>query len=64
MIDWNGDGKIDPVDVGITMALLDDEADEEEEQKGSAKRGGCLTTLIMLFCLAIIGVVSICTIFL
>lgn len=63
MIDWNGNGKIDPVDVGITMALLDDE-DEEEEKKGSAKHSGCLTALIMLFCLALVGVASICAIFL
>lgn len=30
MLDWNGDGKIDPVDVGISIAARDYLTEEEE----------------------------------
>ena len=30
MIDWNNNGQIDPVDVGISIAISQDEEPEEE----------------------------------
>lgn len=55
MIDWNGNGKIDPVDIGITMSFLEDETQKSSTHKGS----GCLTTLITL-----VGIVSLCVLML
>ncbi|NLU23410.1 MAG: hypothetical protein GXW99_01565 [Clostridiales bacterium] len=43
MLDWNGNGKIDPVDIGITMAVLD-----EESKKRQPPKSGCLTNLMVL----------------
>jgi hypothetical protein len=51
MIDWNGNGKIDPVDVGISIGV---ESSREGDTKPT-KRTGCLTSvLIMLSILAVI----------
>ncbi len=37
MIDWNGNGRIDPSDVALTLAILaEEEADEEEDDETSA----------------------------
>lgn len=44
MIDWNGDGKIDPTDIGITIALL--ESDETDSNRKPPK-SGCLTACLM-----------------
>jgi hypothetical protein len=30
MIDWNGNGKIDPVDIGISIAATQSETDDNE----------------------------------
>jgi len=43
LLDWNGNGKIDPVDIGITMAVLD-----EESKKRQPPKSGCLTNLMVL----------------
>lgn len=46
MIDWNGNGKIDPVDVGISSAMIEDEETETEtetEPEKKRKGGGCMT---------------------
>ena len=49
MLDWNGNGQIDPVDVAIHMAM--DESAVEGEPKSEPKRkatgGGCLTACLM-----------------
>ena len=56
-IDWNGDGKIDPVDIGISIAteIVDDEESTipppEIKQKS---RGGCLSTTLTL-----IGIITV-----
>ncbi|NMP36997.1 MAG: hypothetical protein GX051_02570 [Clostridiales bacterium] len=51
MIDWNGNGKIDPVDVGISIGV---ESSQEGDKKPT-KRTGCLTSvLITLSILALI----------
>ena len=49
MLDWNGNGQIDPVDVAIHMAM--DESAVEGEPKPEPRRkatgGGCLTACLM-----------------
>jgi len=59
MIDWNGDGKIDPIDIGVTMAMLDD----EDKKTGSPKGSGCLTAVISLLVLVLCTVIVLCTVF-
>lgn len=44
MIDWNDDGKIDPVEVGMSLWML-----EESDQKKQRNGGGCLTICILAF---------------
>lgn len=51
MTDWNGNGKMDPVDVGISIAVDEAKQDDgeqikpvDEKKKGSAS--GCLTFLL------------------
>jgi hypothetical protein len=53
VIDWNRNGKIDPVDVGISIAsgeITDcsekDDADKSTSPK-SIKRSGCLTSCLI-----------------
>lgn len=59
-IDWNNNGEIDPVDIGISMAMESDDTDDAEETLPSESphkpAAGCLTT-IMTF----IGVLVIAT---
>ena len=31
MIDWNGNGRIDPSDIALTLAILEEQAEDEEE---------------------------------
>lgn len=52
MIDWNGNGRIDPVDIGVSMAALEDD-DKKEKPAGS----GCLTSFILI--LSIVSIVMI-----
>ena len=47
MIDWNGNGKMDPVDVGISVAVDGIKQDDGEQMKSVAEKkkgfvGGCL----------------------
>ena len=38
LIDWNGNGRIDPSDIGISLAIAEEEGmfdEEEEEQEDS-----------------------------
>lgn len=59
-IDWNGDGKIDPVDIGISIATETDDEDPPVPQSGKSK-GGCLTSvLIVLSIVALIMVLVGC----
>ena len=45
LIDWDGDGEIDDLDIALTVSLLDDEENDVKEASGC----GCLTTMITLF---------------
>lgn len=43
MWDWNGNGKIDPIDVGISITVENDCKNKERHKKSG---GGCLTTCL------------------
>ncbi len=61
LIDWNNDGKIDPVDIGISIAAEDDDGDGVETPPSETPKKpavGCLTT-IMTFS-GILAVVAVC----
>jgi hypothetical protein len=53
-IDWDGNGKIDPTDIGIGVTYDNDEEKPKEPMKsgGSGSGCGCLSTL------GILGVIS------
>lgn len=51
MIDWNKNGKIDPIDVGISISASDD-------AQNARKHGGCITTVIIAFT-GLIGCIAI-----
>ena len=55
MWDWNGNGKIDPTDVGIYIVV---ENDCKNEEKNKRSGGGCLTTcltgIFLIVCIAIL----------
>lgn len=46
-IDWNGDGKIDPVDIGISIATETDDEETPVPQNGKSK-SGCLPSVLMV----------------
>ena len=56
MLDWDGNGKIDPTDVGISVAMED--RNSELEQKKKPTGGGCLTTcligILVIICIALL----------
>lgn len=59
MIDWNGNGKMDPVDVGISVAVDGIKQDDGEQMKSVAEKkkgfvGGCL-----LFPLSIVSIAGL-----
>ena len=61
MIDWNGNGKIDPVDVGISIAV-EEQAEEDNSEPGKPKNtkhpAGCLTSVIFAIGV-VVGIVGI-----
>ncbi len=50
MLDWNGNGKIDPVDIGISVANQKETEKEAEKPKAEDKKSnaGCLTSVILV----------------
>lgn len=53
MIDWNGDGKIDPAEIVMTTVLLDDEPPVKKKQPS-----GCFAA-----CLVVLGLVAFFIVF-
>lgn len=61
MIDWDGNGKIDPVDVGIFIAAeeqSEENSDDEEYTKMPKRSAGCFTSVILVIGV-VIGIVGI-----
>lgn len=56
MLDWDGNGKIDPTDVGISIAM--EESNSELEHKKKPTGGGCLTMcligILVIICIALL----------
>lgn len=53
MWDWNGNGKIDPIDVGISMAVENDYKNKEQKIGGGCLTT-CLTGIFIIVCIAIL----------
>jgi hypothetical protein len=51
MIDWNGDGKVDPIETGLTFQLMQE---EQDRRRGNPGGSGCLTA-VMTFVIVISG---------
>ena len=45
MIDWNGNGKIDPIDIGISIST--EKNNETQNSHKSPSGTGCLTTCLI-----------------
>ncbi len=56
MLDWNGNGKIDPVDIGVSVATESEEIKEKKSNSNKAN-AGCLTTIIIALCV-IVAIIS------
>ena len=57
MIDWDGNGKLDPVDVGILEAVFDDEEETPQKIKESKKMGCCLLPILIFVIVLVIPMV-------
>ena len=55
MIDWNGDGKVDPIETGLTFQLMQE---EQDRRRGNPGGSGCLTA-VMTFVIVISAIVSL-----
>ena len=55
MIDWNGDGKVDLIETGLTYQLMQEEIDRG---RGNPRGSGCLTA-VMTFVVVIAAIVSL-----
>ena len=52
-LDWNGNGGIDPIDIGVSHALDDDRAnadmrDADYSQNSRAQTSGCLSSALII----------------
>ena len=54
-IDWNGDGKVDPIETGLTFQLMQE---EQDRRRGNPGGSGCLTA-VMTFVIVIAALVSL-----
>ena len=57
-LDWNGNGSIDPVDIGVSHALDDDCENAESQRPDSspnphAQASGCLSSALILLSAAV-----------
>lgn len=50
MIDWNGDGTIDPAEVAATAVLLDDDEPPVKKKQPSGCFAACLAVLGLVAC--------------
>ena len=55
MIDWNGDGKVDPIETGLTFQLMQ----EEQDRRAGIGGSGCPLTAVMTFVIVIAALVSL-----
>ena len=48
MLDWNGNGKIDPVDIGISIATEKEIESTKPKSKNKNSNLGCLTSVLLV----------------
>ena len=64
-LDWNGNGRIDPVDIGVSVSVDDEQPDsdieEAEKPQGQhVQASGCLSSaLVALSVIIVLGLLSI-----
>ncbi len=51
MLDWNGNGKIDPVDIGISVATEKETEAEKPKSEDKKSNAGCLTSILLVISL-------------
>ena len=56
MLDWNGNGKIDPIDIGVSIAT--EKEIEKTKVKDKKSNAGCLTSIV-----SVIGMIAIVILF-
>ena len=54
MLDWNGNGKIDPVDIGISVATEKETEAENPKAEDKKANAGCLTSVLL-----VIGLIAV-----
>lgn len=54
MLDWNGNGKIDPVDIGVSIATEKETGAEESKAEDKKSNVGCLTSIISVIGLIVV----------
>lgn len=58
MLDWNGNGKIDPVDIGISIATEKEIESTKPKAENINSNSGCLTSVLL-----VIGLLSFIILF-
>jgi len=43
MLDWNGNGRIDPTDIGVSMSVFEE---SEGEDRRKRQKPGCLVSVL------------------
>ena len=59
MLDWNGNGKIDEVDIGISM-VMENAAAENKKVQQKKPTGGCFTACLIFIIFTICIIVLYC----
>lgn len=63
-IDWNGNGKIDPTDIAISLATdsdTDKDGEEFDLEDKPKLRTGCLTTVVSIVGIVILAALMVIT---
>lgn len=47
-VDWNGNRKYDPTDIGIDIAIQESEPDVQNDEPIRGRRGGCSTAMLLM----------------
>jgi hypothetical protein len=59
MLDWNRNGEIDPVDVGISVGIDDAAADKPTNEKKSKRPIGCLASCLTIIVFAVSAILCV-----
>ena len=59
MLDWNRNGKIDPVDVGISVGIDDVAADNPANEEKPKRPIGCLASCLTIIVFAVSAILCV-----